>query len=204
MITSFKEYVLAEAMDDDPCWKNYKMVGRKIKNGKSVPNCVPGKGVPKMRKEDLEVNEASKEYEMMHFKELVKKYHRARRTNPTLAREIKKLAVTHWKTNIGGSDSYPPEDSFKMNEDKSEMACNKPRAQAHGSGETGKSHVVKACSGGKERLIRFGQLGVKGSPKKKGESEAYANRRKRFKTRHAKNIAKGKMSAAYWANKVKW
>jgi hypothetical protein len=89
-------------------------------------------------------------------------------------------------------------------EKKSEMPCNKPKAQAHGSGETGKSHVVKACDGGKEKLIRFGQLGVKGSPKKKGESEDYASRRHRFQTRHAKNIEKGKMSAAYWANKVKW
>jgi len=87
---------------------------------------------------------------------------------------------------------------------KSEMKCNKPKAEAHGSGETGKSHVVKACEGGKEKLIRFGQLGVKGSPKKEGESEEYASRRKRFKTRHAKNIAKGKMSAAFWADKVKW
>lgn len=88
--------------------------------------------------------------------------------------------------------------------DKSAMKCNKPKAQAHGSGETGKSHIVKACSAGKEKIIRFGQLGVKGSPKKEGESEAYRNRRKRFKSRHAKNIAKGKMSAAYWADKVKW
>lgn len=88
--------------------------------------------------------------------------------------------------------------------DKSKMKCNAPKAQAHGSGEQGKSHVVKACEGGKEKLIRFGQLGVKGSPKKEGESEAYANRRKRFKARHRKNIAKGKMSAAYWADKVKW
>lgn len=87
---------------------------------------------------------------------------------------------------------------------KSEMPCNKPKAEAHGSGETGKSHVVKACEGGKEKLIRFGQKGVKGSPKKKGESKEYASRRHRFQTRHAKNIAKGKMSAAYWANKVKW
>lgn len=87
---------------------------------------------------------------------------------------------------------------------KSEIPCNKPKAQAHGSGEQGKSHVVKACENGKEKLIRFGQLGVKGSPKKKGESEEYANRRERFKSRHAKNIAKGKMSAAYWANRVKW
>jgi len=88
--------------------------------------------------------------------------------------------------------------------DKSKMKCNKPKAQAHGSGETGKSHIVKACEGGEEKIIRFGQLGVKGSPKKKGESKAYASRRHRFKTRHAKNISKGKMSAAYWANKVKW
>jgi hypothetical protein len=88
--------------------------------------------------------------------------------------------------------------------DKSNMPCNKPRAQAVGDSLTGKSHVVKACEGGKEKIIRFGQRGVKGSPKKEGESEAYANRRKRFKARHASNIAKGKMSAAYWANKVKW
>jgi hypothetical protein len=84
------------------------------------------------------------------------------------------------------------------------MPCNKPKAQAHGSGETGKSHVVKACTDGKEKLIRFGQLGVKGSPKKEGESESYKSRRERFKARHAKNIAKGKMSAAYWANLTKW
>lgn len=84
--------------------------------------------------------------------------------------------------------------------EKANMACNKPRAESHGD----KSHVVKACEGGKERLIRFGQRGVKGSPKKEGESEAYRGRREAFKARHAKNIAKGKMSAAYWADKVKW
>jgi hypothetical protein len=88
--------------------------------------------------------------------------------------------------------------------DKSKMKCNSPKAEPVGDSETGKSHVVKACEGGKEKIIRFGQRGVKGSPKKKGESEAYASRRHRFQTRHAKNIAKGKMSAAYWANKVKW
>ena len=88
--------------------------------------------------------------------------------------------------------------------DKDKMKCNKPKAQAHGSGESGKSHIVKACEGGEEKIIRFGQLGVKGSPKKEGESKEYASRRNRFKTRHAKNIAKGKMSAAYWADKVKW
>ena len=67
-----------------------------------------------------------------------------------------------------------------------------------------KSHVVMASEGGKYKLIRFGQQGVSGSPKKSGESESYANRRKSFKARHAKNISKGKMSAAYWADKVKW
>lgn len=66
------------------------------------------------------------------------------------------------------------------------------------------SHVVVAKEGDKVKLIRFGQQGVSGSPKKKGESKAYAARRHSFQARHAKNIAKGKMSAAYWANKVKW
>jgi hypothetical protein len=54
------------------------------------------------------------------------------------------------------------------------------------------------------KLIRFGQQGVKGSPKREGESEADKNRREAFKARHADNIAKGKMSAAYWANREKW
>jgi hypothetical protein len=87
---------------------------------------------------------------------------------------------------------------------KSEMKCNSPKSEPVGDSLTGKSHVVKACENGKEKLIRFGQRGVKGSPKKEGESKEYASRRNRFQTRHAKNIAKGKMSAAYWANKVKW
>ena len=78
---------------------------------------------------------------------------------------------------------------------------NKPkRTPKHPS----KSHVVMASEGGKYKLIRFGQQGVSGSPKKKGESESYANRRKSFKARHSKNISKGKMSAAYWADKTKW
>ena len=60
-----------------------------------------------------------------------------------------------------------------------------------------KSHVVVAKEGDKVKTIRFGQQGVKGSPKGTKRNEA-------FKARHAKNIAKGKMSAAYWANRVKW
>ena len=60
-----------------------------------------------------------------------------------------------------------------------------------------KSHVVVAKSGDEVKTIRFGQQGVKGSPKGSARNEA-------FRARHASNIAKGKMSAAYWAAKVKW
>jgi hypothetical protein len=67
-----------------------------------------------------------------------------------------------------------------------------------------KSHAVLAKSGDEVKLIRFGQQGVKGSPKREGESEADKNRREAFKARHSENIAKGKMSAAWWASKVKW
>ena len=77
---------------------------------------------------------------------------------------------------------------------KSKMKCNSPRTTP--SHKT-KFHVVKACAGGKEKIIRFGQKGVKGSPDGSARNKA-------FKARHAKNIKKGKMSAAYWANKVKW
>ena len=65
-----------------------------------------------------------------------------------------------------------------------------------------KSHVVMAKEGDKYKLIRFGQQGVSGAGKKTdAKSKA---RRASFKARHAKNIKKGKMSAAYWANKTKW
>jgi hypothetical protein len=67
-----------------------------------------------------------------------------------------------------------------------------------------KSHAVLAKSGEDVKLIRFGQQGVKGSPPTKGESEADKARRKSFKARHAENIAKGKMSAAFWSAKEKW
>ena len=70
---------------------------------------------------------------------------------------------------------------------------NKPKRTPGAS----KSHAVLAKEGDKVKLIRFGQQGVQGSP----EGTA---RNRSFKARHAKNIAKGKMSAAYWANKVKW
>ena len=68
-----------------------------------------------------------------------------------------------------------------------------------------KSHVVVARSGGKTKTIRFGEQGasVAGKPKS-GESKRMKAKRKSFKSRHAKNIKRGPMSAAYWADKVKW
>ena len=70
---------------------------------------------------------------------------------------------------------------------------NKPKRTPNAS----KSHAVLAKEGDKVKLIRFGQQGVQGSPDGSARNKA-------FKARHAKNIAKGKMSAAYWADKVKW
>lgn len=71
---------------------------------------------------------------------------------------------------------------------------NKPKATpSHPT----KSHAVLAKSGEQVKLIRFGQQGVQGSPDGSARNKA-------FKARHASNIAKGKMSAAYWADKVKW
>ena len=91
---------------------------------------------------------------------------------------------------------------------KKSMPCNKPRRTPK---HKTKSHIVKACEKGKEKIIRFGQQGKKvgtvkgtaGAPKK-GESQTMKKKRKSFKARHGKNIAKGRMSAAYWADKVKW
>jgi hypothetical protein len=67
-----------------------------------------------------------------------------------------------------------------------------------------KSHLVVAKEGDKVKTIRFGQQGVSGSPAKEGESASNKARRKSFKARHAKNIAKGKMSAAWWSSNTKW
>jgi hypothetical protein len=66
-----------------------------------------------------------------------------------------------------------------------------------------KSHAVLAKEGDTIKLIRFGQQGVSGAGKNP-KTDAQKARRKSFKARHAKNIARGKLSAAYWANKVKW
>ena len=68
-----------------------------------------------------------------------------------------------------------------------------------------KSHVVVAKEGDKVKTIRFGEQGAKTAGKpKSGESDAMKKKRASFKARHGKNISKGKMSAAYWANKEKW
>lgn len=86
--------------------------------------------------------------------------------------------------------------------DKAKMPCNKPKRTPN---HPTKSHVVKACANGQEKIIRFGEQGARTAGKPKaGESEAMKKKRASFKARHSKNIAKGKMSAAYWANKVKW
>lgn len=77
---------------------------------------------------------------------------------------------------------------------------NKPkRTPSHSK----KSHVVVAKEGSKVKTIRFGQQGVSGAGKNP-KTRKQKMRRKSFKARHAKNISRGKMSAAYWANKVKW
>jgi len=68
-----------------------------------------------------------------------------------------------------------------------------------------KSHVVLAKEGKVIKLIRFGEQGAEtAGPPKKGESDRMKKKRASFKARHAKNIKKGKLSAAYWADKVKW
>lgn len=77
---------------------------------------------------------------------------------------------------------------------------NKPKRTP---GHRTKSHVVVAKEGDKVKTIRFGQQGVSGAGKNPKSAKDKA-RRKSFKARHAKNIARGKMSAAYWASKTKW
>ena len=86
--------------------------------------------------------------------------------------------------------------------DKDNLPLNKPRRTP---GHLTKSHVVKTKVDGKEKIIRFGEQGAStaGEPKE-GESDRMKAKRASFKARHARNIAKGPSSAAYWADKVKW
>jgi hypothetical protein len=93
--------------------------------------------------------------------------------------------------------------SYKKGQElKESLTPNKPvRTPGHPT----KSHVVLAKEGDKEKVIRFGEQGAKTAGKpKEGESEKMTKKRESFKARHAKNIAKGKMSAAWWANREKW
>ena len=266
----FKDVVEAKKMKGkDPCWKGYEMIGKKKKNGKEVPNCVPVEEqsemiryCPKCKKDEtqseckygpkfwamystpsmLTTNQLKYDIAQVHpaneSKEPDHEHSMARSEISTIISAAKRLRgklkgegnieawvqskITKAADYIDAAADYLDSGEHKvqgsMDEnriktfgefmqealDKSKMKCNSPKSDPVGDSLTGKSHVVKACEGGEEKIIRFGQRGVKGSPKKKGESKAYASRRNRFKTRHAKNIAKGKMSAAYWANKVKW
>ena len=84
-------------------------------------------------------------------------------------------------------------DSIKNKLEKYNLSgVNKPKRDTH----NGKSHIVLAKEGDRVKLIRFGQAGVR--------TNQTAGQREAFKSRHAKNIAKGKMSAAWWSNKIKW
>jgi hypothetical protein len=84
---------------------------------------------------------------------------------------------------------------------KSEMACNKPKRTP---GHPKKSHVVKACEGGKEKLIRFGQQGVKGAGKSPKTAKDKARKRSYYARHNAQDPNPSKMSARYWSHKVKW
>lgn len=85
--------------------------------------------------------------------------------------------------------------------DKKKMACNKPRrTPSHPK----KSHVVKACSGGKEKVIRFGQQGVKGAGKNPKTAKQKARRKSYYARHNAQDSKPSKMSARYWSHRVKW
>jgi hypothetical protein len=88
-----------------------------------------------------------------------------------------------------------------MKLDKKSMKCNSPKKTP---GHPTKSHVVKGCENGKEKIVRFGQQGVVGSPKKEGESQSDKNRRKSFKARHSCDTANSKLTARHWSCKFKW
>ena len=90
--------------------------------------------------------------------------------------------------------------------DKSKLPCNKPRKQAHGSGPSGKSHIVKACKGGKEKIIRFGQVGVKGAGKnpKTKKSAASKGKYKRSSKSNVKGARKKGATLRDWFEKENW
>ena len=156
MIKRFQQF--NEKKESKSCWKGYKQVGTKKKDGKEVPNCVPDP------EDKIEEQDPQKESKVLRFETFEKKDSRLTKA---------------------GVEGY-----------------NKPkRTPNHNT----KSHIVVAKEGDKIKTIRFGKQGAETAGKpKKGESERMKQKRKSFKARHAKNIKKGKMSAAYWADKVKW
>lgn len=203
-----------ESIDELKCWKGYKRKKGSIPGEKG--SCV--KAHVELEGEKIEEKKEESKVGGGNLKTLTKKA--VKRIDYDVDGDVDPNDKVEKKTGDYGEELPTPFGKFKtkikkeefsdwrdeLDEaiDKSKMKCNSPKSQAVGDSQTGKSHVVKACEGGKEKIIRFGQRGVKGSPKKEGESKEYASRRNRFKTRHAKNISKGKMSAAYWSNKVKW
>jgi hypothetical protein len=85
--------------------------------------------------------------------------------------------------------------------DKSKMKCNAPkRTPSHPT----KSHVVKACSGGKEKIVRFGQQGVEGAGKSPQSEKDKARRRSYYARHNAQDPNPSKLSARYWSHKEKW
>ena len=138
------------------------------------------------------------------YDHLSKIYKAEGKTPPTITSLISGKNMKQYDVKNNFAESELGEDIPTYAESKKDMPCNKPKASSSGNS----SHVVKACGKGLPedgKLIRFGQKGVTTAGKpKEGESDKQKARRKSFKARHAKNIAKGPSSAAYWADKVKW
>jgi hypothetical protein len=84
---------------------------------------------------------------------------------------------------------------------KDKMACNKPRRTP---GHATKSHVVKACKGGEEKIIRFGQQGVEGAGKNPTTEKDKARKKSYYARHNAQDSNPGIMSARYWSHRVKW
>ena len=84
---------------------------------------------------------------------------------------------------------------------KESMACNKPRRTP---GHATKSHMVKACKGVEEKLVRFGQQGVEGAGKAPKTAEGKARKRSYYARHNAQDATPDKMSARYWSHRVKW
>jgi hypothetical protein len=85
--------------------------------------------------------------------------------------------------------------------DKAKMKCNAPRRTP---GHPTKSHVVKACSGGQEKIVRFGQQGVEGAGKNPTSERDKARKRSYYARHNAQDPSPSKLSARYWSHKVKW